>query len=492
MEPLVESAKPTHQDERRIATNADTVVKQSKSRRRLVAAQRCDTVDGAIAGASSRREWLQMGAAALFGGGVVVTAAAAAMADDRVTVGLMKYPPKPIVTPLAPVNFTKVAKTTSINVTMECTTTCVSVDKATQKIVRTLKVPSWVPSYLVPPPRAIRETSDEELLIASVTAGSLMEMFRTSLIYPLYTLKTRTQAEINNRQSNRRRRLRLKRRLQVAIINARRYFREGNLYAGLAPSLLAAVPATGIYYGVRDVAKRGLLMTPLGAAGLGDIPVAVSAAFFADIASLAVRTPADTLAMRLQTATKEESDDCSIQTETNNLNGRLIPSDEKNYWFMDEVEEDCEDQVDAEVGNWLQDSIARLPTIILTDLPYLLSRISLNRAILHGVVDIGQYEVKAISTALLLGFLTTPFDVARTRILVDIGNDPKAGIGLGGKGLLQSFRAIMKEGDGGVQNLYAGWLERTAYLGFGRAWLEPLSILGFVAVRDTILLEWFN
>lgn len=88
---------------------------------------------------------------------------------------------------------------------------------------------------------------------------------------------------------------------------------------------------------------------------------------------------------------------------------------------------------------------------------------------------------------------TQPAHMARTRILVDSDDDLRNGIdGGSGEGLVKTFRTIYKEGDGGIQNLFAGWLERTAYLGIGRAWIEPLMIIGFIAMRDAILLEWFD
>jgi hypothetical protein len=67
--------------------------------------------------------------------------------------------------------------------------------------------------------------------------------------------------------------------------------------------------------------------------------------------------------------------------------------------------------------------------------------------------------------------LTTPFDVARTRILVDSdGNFSNGMDGGSSEGVLQTMRKITKEGDGGIANLFAGWFERVLYLGLGRAW----------------------
>lgn len=178
---------------------------------------------------------------------------------------------------------------------------------------------------------------------------------------------------------------------------------------------------------------------------------------------------------------------------------------------------------------WFPQSLERLPAIIITDLPYLLSRIALNRIIIHGKVNIGQYEVQTIAIAMFCALLTTPFDVVRTRLLVD-NDDPEESVlgddSIGAAanttivtadgnvllvdsnssstnidaavnarsqgGVLDTMISIAKEGDGGVRNLYAGWLERTAYYGIGRAWLDPINIITYVGIRDTLLLQWFD
>ena len=55
--------------------------------------------------------------------------------------------------------------------------------------------------------------------------------------------------------------------------------------------------------------------------------------------------------------------------------------------------------------------------------------------------------------------------------------------------ILETMKRVTTEGDGGVQNLYAGWLERTAFLGLGRAWLDPLRVIGYLGIRDALLLS---
>lgn len=134
--------------------------------------------------------------------------------------------------------------------------------------------------------------------------------------------------------------------------------------------------------------------------------------------------------------------------------------------------------------------------------------------------------------ACLCAFLTTPFDVARTRILLptlpsEMKEEEEEEIEEYGTStnqsrngrrrsrrrrrrrlLIDSFdnreqrrqklsvsvtmRRIVAEGDGGIQNLFAGWFERTAFLGVGRAWFDPLKVIGYLGIRDAVLLKLFD
>lgn len=407
---------------------------------------------------------------------------------------------------LAPVNLTAVAKETTINVTLECTTSCVSLDTTTFQKKRTVKLPPWFPPNLVPQPKVIKDIPNSEVLAAAIAAGSCVEMARTGLLYPLLTLKSRIQNDANHRYKTRNRKLHPLRRLRILQLTAKRHFDEGNLYAGIVPTLAASVPATGVYYGVRDITKRMVAMLPLFP--LNSVQTAVVCALVADVVSLMVRTPADALAIRLQVATGEEShqhqhdgkhaDNATAtalsisrheEKHADNATATLPMAEE----IDNDEEAEMEAFIESKVGNWFIESIERLPAVILTDLPYLLTRIAINKALLRGEVDLGRYEITAISTALLCAFLTTPFDVARTRILVDSDDDPDNGIdGGSGEGLIRTMKTIVNEGDGGIGNLFAGWLERTLYLGIGRAWLEPFQLVGYTAIRDAILLEVFD
>lgn len=370
---------------------------------------------------------------------------------------------------LVPVNITNVASKTNINVTASCEKMCVSIDSSnfTFNKVQRPKTPDWLPSFLKPKSTVVKKIPNSELLVAATAAGSVMEMVRTSLLYPLQTVKTRLQADRSVQFSGQESRQLPTLQEQMTTLGAmvREKIDDGDLYAGLSPTLLVAVPATGIYYGVRDVTKRLLFLTPLDSTW-----IAVGGALVGDVVSLCFRVPSDALRIRLQA------------------------------------------QNDS-TGDWLGDSLRSLPAIILTDLPYLSMKIILNKALIQGDLSVSEYALIAAFASIVAGFLTTPFDVARTRILLDKWSETSEtteiedndsgtegplseletahSISNPGDSVLRTMIRITKEGDGGIANLFSGWLERVLYLGIGRAWLEPIQLIGYIGIRDAVLLEWF-
>ena len=349
--------------------------------------------------------------------------------------------------------------------------------------------------------QVLKSIPDDQLFIASVVAGSLTEVIRTTLLYPLSTVKSRVQARSLR---NRNRKRKLLRKLKVTWLTLLHETKKGNLYSGVFPALLITVPASGVYAGTKEVSRRAFTMAiPYIQAVIphdentltayySTLVVSLLAAFVADVAALVLRTPADVLSLRLQ-----------VFGATN---------------------------VNSDLSSWLKDSIALLPAMIVTDIPYLLSRIFLNAAILTSGENLSTYEVETIAVACVCAFLTTvsrskydrfiaslkrsqyfslqPFDVARTRILLptlpsEVERDGSAQM----RRLVApskyreqrrqkvsvplTMKRIAAEGNG-VQNLYTGWLERTLYLGLGRAWLDPLRIIGYLGLRDAILLKLFE
>ena len=55
-----------------------------------------------------------------------------------------------------------------------------------------------------------------------------------------------------------------------------------------------------------------------------------------------------------------------------------------------------------------------------------------------------------------------------------------------------TMKRIAAEGNGGLQNLYAGWGLRTVFLGLGRGWFDPFRLIGYLGLRDAILLKLFD
>ena len=149
--------------------------------------------------------------------------------------------------------------------------------------------------------QVLKSIPDDQLFIASVVAGSLTEVIRTTLLYPLSTVKARVQAR-SLRTTNRKRNL--SRKLKVTWLTFLYETKKGELYSGIIPSLLITVPASGVYAGTKEVSRRAFTMAiPFFHNALphdenvstvySALVVSLLAAFVADIAALALRTPAD-------------------------------------------------------------------------------------------------------------------------------------------------------------------------------------------------------
>lgn len=358
-------------------------------------------------------------------------------------------------TRLKPVNITKLAAENTINITTyvydthsEKKTAAVYVDRKDFTIVKVKKLPSWIPKNWRP--REKIEIPNSQLLAAAILAGSITEAIRTTALYPLSTVKARIQANPRHRKARG-----WKRKAQLLYLSFLRSVKEGDLYAGVVPALLVTVPASGVYCGVRDVSNRLLHGAIDDISPFADIEVALLGAFIADVVSLAVRTPADILSLRLQ------------------------------------VQQMMSNSTKLDYKEPFRDAVSLLPAAILTDIPYLLLRLFGNWLVTRGNEGLAQYELETIVVACFCAFLTTPFDVARTRIFVNDNSGDLYPKSRDRYSVLKTIQNVTKESDGGVQNLYAGSIERTAYFGLGRAWFDPLRVIGYLGIRDAVLLRWF-
>ena len=213
--------------------------------------------------------------------------------------------------------------------------------------------------------QVLEDIPDNQLFLASVVAGSLLEMIRTSVLYPLSTVKVRVQARKPESTDKERRPWE---QFGAAWRTTFEEITRGDLYAGIVPSLLITVPASGVYAGMKEVSRRELAraarflavqhLLPDDAAAAA-LVVSLLAAFIADVAALAVRTPGDVLALRLQ-----------VFGEVN---------------------------VRSDLSNWAKDSVALLRPMVLTDVPFLLGRIFLTAAVTTGGENLGRYEFETVA-----------------------------------------------------------------------------------------------
>jgi len=357
-------------------------------------------------------------------------------------------------TKIKPVNLTSVGAENTINITSyvydetQRKTAAVYVDRKDFTIVTVKRLPSWIPKSWRPTKRI--EIPNSQLLASAVIAGSVTEAIRTTTLHPLSTIKARIQANPKHRKART-----WKRKLQLLYLSFRRHLNEGDLYAGLVPSLLVTVPASGVYCGVRDVSNRFLHGPIDEISPFADIEVALLGAFIADVAALSVRTPADIFTLRLQ-----------VQ--------QMMPN-----------------QTKIDYRESLRDAIGLLPAAIITDIPYLLLRLLGNWLVTRGNEGLAQYEIETIVVACLCSCLTTPFDVARTRVFINDNSGDLYPRTKDQYSVIKTMINVTGESEAGIQNLYAGWLERTAYFGVGRAWFDPLRVIGYLGIRDAVLLKWF-
>ena len=359
-------------------------------------------------------------------------------------------------------NVTEALEKNKIVVRRQDLLTEVVVDPKTGDELRELQLPAGYPKSLRPPRLVERRVSEAELALAAVVAGGTTEIARVAALHPLATLKSRAQARPGTGP--------------LALIDA-----DGNgiieprevkdLYAGLVPSVSAAararsascfwgrvdgvplhtiksnrsVPraaAAATYYAAREVSRR--VLAPLAPPPLA---LALLSASAASAAALVVRAPADVLATRAQVRRRGEE----VATTT---------------------------AAAAAVG------FRRWPTLFAAELPYSLLRI-LGLAVLDAAAPAGggvlDATARTIAVAVIAALLTTPLDVARTRVLL---RTAPGAADAGPPALAATLAEVAAEG-----SLFSGAALRVAYTGVVVAAFIPLRTLFYVGLRDWIILD---
>ena len=385
---------------------------------------------------------------------------------------LASSPPAP---ELPPVNFSEaIAKDKVVVRRRDSLLFETVVDPKTLDEVREFRIPEWWPKPLRPPRWSVRKLTAEELAISGALAGGATELLRTFVLHPVSTVKSRLQARPQG----------------VSFADAIVAGGNSSLFAGLVPALLVAVPSATAWFGARDLLKKEFLASAPAAAGTAGATgsnvftseLSLNLLFFA-LASTAegiVRAPADVLVTRAQVG-----------------RGRSF------------VQEDG----DAEaLGVAIREGFSKVPILLAADLPYVLSRTVVVAALrellasdstsLQPLVTMAtqaspllREQALFVSAAVLTSLVTTPLDVARTRLLLERADE--AASVTGGELLpIQSparlwDMAVAIGRDEGVSALFRGSLLRVLYTGVVVAALIPIRTLGYVAVRDWFILESF-
>jgi len=459
-----------------------------------------------------------------------------AVIDDKTANPLMQYPLKEPLNQnrtIDPIDLELVIRENKVNVTVSLgDKSQIYIDKTKYEKMLQPKFPSWLPPIFYPRPKSLGQLSDLDLLLAGTIAGAFTEIIRSILLYPISTIKTRIQFRPPEQAPKSLTEKTVS--FVQAIQNQTSYT---NLYAGVVPSLIATVPSAGFYFGVRDVAKRELLKLNTW----DDLTCTLFSVFLGDVFCLAIKTPVLAFSIRRQVATiDEEEEEFHSDDNDNDINvdyGKVKHNiiDASNYFIIQQDHDINNESRDlsnsdkiilssknhvnntlhhSQISMWnklFKDSWKQLPLIIITDVPYLLLKVSLIRLLAHGNESVAEYTLLNTVVSCFCAALTTPFDVVRTRLLIDSDGDPTNGFDGGllkndsSPNILEAMILIMKEGEGsnadeicvrqynlrGVQNLFSGWYERILYLGLGIAWFDSICILGYIGVRDTILLDFF-
>ena len=190
----------------------------------------------------------------------------------------------------------------------------------------------------------------------------------------------------------------------------------------------------------------------------------VVASAVAGLADSAVRAPADTIVTRVQAGGQKEWLDLDGDGEITLREG-----------------------VEA-ISMAVKESLSNIPVLAATDVLYAVLR----TAALFGLTSIDFFgevlpegilkdEATLVFAACVCAAATTPLDVARTRLLLDRGIRKRA------VGIFECWGEVVEED--GPAGLFRGLWLRVAYNGVLVAALIPLRALGYIAVRDAVLLN---
>lgn len=242
---------------------------------------------------------------------------------------------------------------------------------------------------------------DTDSPLVTVSAGALTGMATDTTLFPLETMKTRLQSGVGFQASGGFRRL----------------------YAGLPAAFVGSAPAAAAFFCSYELIKYGGSHT-----ALRDAPVLhASAAAIGELCQCGVRAPAELLYQRAQMSKINVSTHLRATLASEGVRGLY-----RGYW--------------STVSRDLPFSVLQLPVWEL-----------LKEAWGGGQeVEPWQSAVCGFASGAFAGLLTTPMDVAQTRIILAARGSTTARAGVGG---------LMRElaRTGGLRTLFSGMVPRTIW-----------------------------
>lgn len=291
-----------------------------------------------------------------------------------------------------------------------------------------------------------KQTTALEIVLSGFVAGFLVELTNALLLHPIDTLKTRLQRGTG-----------------LAAPDPSLLYQR--LYDGLIP-VLATVPALSIFWAVKDIVRKTLIVAiraklPLPVA---DVISSTFASACGEAAYVAVKTPGEVLKIKQQAAVLDE--DALRQRYSSEDNSYSSQSFRSNP------------------GALLEESLRSFPILCSVVVP----QVAIRTAVFVALHDSAAFPSGAGSDILVFtvasavsSILCTPLDVARTQLVLR-----RQGV----RHLGSTLQTIGERE--GISGLMAGWLPRLFWnglivgsiLGLCRLQYEDVRAFFLVGVLD--------
>jgi len=210
-----------------------------------------------------------------------------------------------------------------------------------------------------------------------------------------------------------------------------------SLYDGLVGNLAKEGPSSALYLGVYETVRAQLLITPVGS---NLLLVYLLAGGAGELVGSVVRAPAEAVKSRLQSGLDSSPVESVQQVFGDQGRERIFRA-----WSAS-----CFRDVPAGA---IQIAIFEFAKVVIVDRPSIATGIDVNSLAFEALLGAAAGGFAA--------FLTTPADVVTTQIITSASSSHRGTGGNDDPSVLDRF--IQNYEEGGIDALFLGWKERTAY-----------------------------